>query len=133
MNPIKWIINWLFFGAFLKLSWDGGSSSSSSSQTTNNTDNRRTIGAGGVSAESTISNSTVNMTTLDASVVNQALSFGVQAMNAAANSQQLAMTGLHDTSTVLSNAYADAKGGGANTNWILFAAIAVCAVVALKH
>lgn len=147
----------------------GGGSSSSSAQTTYQTDNRRTIGANGISNE----NGTVNV--LDGGAIANSFDFANQAFEKAVSgvgsagknaldfatttngaalgfakstngqafelaskaldfstsaNKQAAAT-LADTSTLVSNAYADAKGRGAMTDKILIGAVVMAGVVAL--
>lgn len=121
-------------------------SSSSTSSDTNQTDNRRVIGQGGVSAEQ---GSIVNVTTLDASVANNAISttadasvrnlkeslaFGSEALQGALgfgiNTQKTALDSLNSQANLVKDAYADAKGRGALTDKILIGAIAMAGLVA---
>lgn len=128
-------------------------SSSSSSSDTNQTDNRRVIGQGGVSAEG---GSVVNVTTLDASVANNAISstagaavanldrsltfgadalkralaFGDKAFSFGTDTQQTALDSLNSQANLVKDAYADAKGRGALTDKILIGAIAMAGLVA---
>ncbi len=122
------------------------SSESSSSAATNQTDNRRVIGERGISAE----NSTVNVTTLDAQVANHAISatsdVSIKALDAsldfsdaaqgkaykfAAESQNTALDSLLTTSSLVKDAYADAKGRGALTDKILIGTVVMIGLVAL--
>lgn len=109
----------------------GGGSSSSSSSTTNNTDNRRTIAAGGISNEG----GTVNV--LDGGAIKNAFDFSgatVQSSLAfAAKSQAAALQSLDSQTQLVANAYNDAKGRGAMTDWILLAAIAMAGFVAFHN
>ena len=122
------------------------SSESSSSAATNQIDNRRVIGERGISAE----NSTVNVTTLDAQVANHAISatsdVSIKALDAsldfsdaaqgkaykfAAESQNTALDSLLTTSSLVKDAYADAKGRGALTDKILIGTVVMIGLVAL--
>lgn len=64
---------------------------SSSSQATNQTDNRRVIGEGGISAEGSNVNYTINETTLDGEVVNRAFNFGNGALDLSADAVAAAL------------------------------------------
>lgn len=107
----------------------GGSSSSNSSAATNQTDNRRTIAAGGISAEG----STVNV--LDGGAINAAFEFSKstvgESFDFARSSQGAALDSLNVTSNLVKDAYADAKGRGAMTDKILIGAIGMAGLVAL--
>lgn len=103
----------------------GSSSSTASTQTTNQTDNRRTIASGGISAE----RSTVNV--LDGGAVNRAFDFGTQALTFGVQSQQQAAATLDSTTSMVKNAYADAKGRGAMTDYIIAGAVALAGLVAV--
>lgn len=107
----------------------GGGSSSSTASTTNQTDNRRTIGAGGISAEG----STVNV--LDGGAINAAFGFSGdvvgESFNFAKTAQSAALDSLNTTSNLVKDAYADAKGRGALTDKILIGAIATAGLVAV--
>lgn len=125
----------------------GSSSETSSSSTTNQTDNRRTIGAGGISAEG----STVNV--LDGGAIanafdfsktaiaqafdfgtkntSKAISFGSDALDFATKSNQQALDSLNTESQLVAAAYNDAKGRGALTDKILIGAIAMAGLVAV--
>jgi hypothetical protein len=113
--------------------------SSSEAQTDNGqTDNRRVIGEHGISAE----NSTVNVQTLDAQVVNRvletgefsidrALKFGTEALNYSKSSQAQALDSLNTTANLVKNAYEDAKGRGALTDQILIGSVVMAGLVAM--
>ena len=113
------------------------SSKSSSQQATNQTDNRRVIGEGGISAESSTvfqasandggivaqSGSSVNV--LDNGAINRAFDF----------SQQVGATALdfvQASQNQVADAYAEAKGRGVLTDWILIGAIAMAGLVAFQ-
>lgn len=147
----------------------GGGSSSSSAQTTNQTDNRRTIGSGGISNENgtvnvldggAIANSfrfasnafdnaiagmgaagenataVVSKANSDAlgfakSANGQAFNFASKALDFSTSANKQAATTLAESSALVSNAYADAKGRGAMTDKILIGAVVMAGVVAL--
>lgn len=132
----------LFFCVGLMRLHFGGSSSSStaSSSSTNQTDNRRTIGTGGISAE----NSTVQV--LDGGAIKNAFEFsgatnktafdfGASALREAFRfgsvSNQQALDSLTTTSNLVKDAYADAKGRGAMTDQILIGSVAMAGLVAV--
>lgn len=152
LNPVRWLLAFFFWS--FRISFGGDSSSSSSSQqTTNNTDNRRTLGQGAVSAES---GAYVNVQTMDADVANKTIAATTQDLKLALNNNQqvvsnaldfassgesaafdfarrsatAAYDSLQQTSQLVSNAYADAKGRGALTDKILIGAIVAMALVA---
>ena len=114
--------------ALCTLSFGGGSSSSSSS-TTNQTDNRRTIGAGGISNE----NGTVNV--LDGGAIKNAFDFATKAnkdsFTYATTAQSQVLDSLQTTSKLVADAYSDAKGRGALTDKILMGSVAMAGVVAV--
>lgn len=122
------------------------SSKSSTSAATNQTDNRRVIGERGISAE----NSSVNVHTLDAEVANRAISatsdISIKALDAsldfsdtaqgkaykfAKESQGTALDSLKTTTSLVKDAYADAKGRGALTDKILIGALVMAGLVAI--
>lgn len=134
------------------------SESSSESKTSSDTtqiDNRRVLGQGAVSVESG-GDANINVTTLDASVANnaisnmadvsvknlrdslafgsdalqRALSFGDKAFNFGVDTQQTALDSLNTQANLVKDAYADAKGRGALTDKILIGAIAMAGIVA---
>lgn len=113
-------------------------SDSESSPDNSQTDNRRVIGEHGISAE----NSTVNVQTLDAEVVNRvletgefsidrALKFGSEALNYSKNSQAQALDSLNTTANLVKDAYEDAKGRGAMTDTILIGSVVMAGLVAM--
>lgn len=113
-------------------------SDSDASQDNKQTDNRRVIGEHGISAE----NSTVNVQTLDAQVVNRvletgefsidrALKFGTEALNYSKSSQAQALDSLNTTANLVKNAYEDAKGRGALTDQILIGSVVMAGLVAM--
>lgn len=107
----------------------GGGSSSSTAQTTNQTDNRRTIGAGGISNEG----GTVNV--LDGGAINAAFDFSKstvgESFDFAKSAQGAALDSLNTTSNLVKDAYADAKGRGALTDKILIGSVAMAGLVAV--
>lgn len=111
--------------------------SSKSAQTTTMQDNRRVLGEGSISAE----NSTV--TVLDNGAINRAFDFGDNALASTGDivkkalqfgldSQAASNDVLSKSTSVLSNAYNDAKGRGALTDYILIGAIAMAGIVAFS-
>ncbi|WP_341904014.1 hypothetical protein [Polaromonas sp. YR568] len=123
-------------------------SSSQSSNDTQQTDNRRSLAQGAVSVEA-YGGSSVNVTTLDAEVANNAvnkttdaavknlnasLTFGADALTKAftfgVDSQAAALASLDSQANLVKDAYADAKGRGALTDKILIGAIAMAGIVA---
>lgn len=119
--------------ALCTLSFGGGSSSSSA---TTQTDNRRTIGQGGISNEK----GTVNV--LDGGAIKNAFDFGGKALDTvekttkeslkyATTAQSQVLDSLQTTSKLVSDAYSDAKGRGALTDKILMGAVAMAGVVAV--
>lgn len=106
-----------------------GGSSSSSSQATNQTDNRRTIGDGGISNE----NGTVNV--LDGGAIKNAFDFsgGItkESFTFAKTAQAAALDSLNTTSSLVKDAYADAKGRGAMTDKILIGSVVMAGLVAV--
>lgn len=109
----------------------GGGSSSSSASTTNNTDNRRTIASGGISNEG----GTVNV--LDGGAIKNAFDFSgatvQQSLSFAAQSQHTALDSLNSQTQLVANAYNDAKGRGAMTDWLILAAIGMVGLVAFHN
>lgn len=109
------------------------SSRSSSAQSTNQTDNRRVIGEGGISAEGSNINkgdgiqafNGGSVTVLDNGAINKAFDFSTRALDATLNAQK-------STANILSDAYNDAKGRGALTDYILIGAIAMAGIVAFN-
>lgn len=95
-----------------------GKSTSTSKSETNQTDNRRVIGEGGISAES----STVNV--LDNGAIAKSFEF---ASGISAGALQLA----NSAQGAIKDSYADAKGRGALTDYLLLAAIAGACLIAL--
>lgn len=108
-------------------------SKSSSSQATSQTDNRRVIGEGGISAEGSnvnsgggiLAQSGASVTVLDNGAINKAFDFSTQALGATLSAQK-------DTANILADAYNDAKGRGALTDYILIGAIAMAGIVAFQ-
>lgn len=122
-------------------------SKSRSSQATNQTDNRRVLGEGSISAES---GSTV--TVLDNGAINRAFDFSERSLSKAfefggdsldfggdvvkralefgLQSQASSSAAMQASTNVLSDAYNDAKGRGALTDYILIGAIAMAGLVA---
>jgi hypothetical protein len=105
-------------------------STSESTTQTQQTDNRRVIGQGGISAE----NSTV--TVLDNGAVSKAFDFGTGVARAALDfsntAQAASLSTLKDAATMVKDAYADAKGRGALTDYILIGAVAMAGIVAYQ-
>lgn len=116
-----------------------GGSSSSSAQSTAQTDNRRSIGDGGISNEG----GTVNV--LDGGAIKNAFDFAgavsaggfdlqkttlAKSLDFASSSQRQALDSLNTTSNLVKDAYADAKGRGAMTDQILLGSVAMAGLVA---
>ena len=104
---------------------------SSSSQSTNQTDNRRVLAEGAISAE----NSTVTVQALDAEVANRAFDFGdtvvTKALDFSLDSNAQALDSLQTTTSLVKDAYEDAKGRGALTDKILIGSVVMAGLVAL--
>lgn len=97
-------------------------SSSSSKQATTQTDNRRVLGEGAISAES---GATVSV--LDNGAINRAFDFSSQVAQGAL---KFGLDSQSSSAKVLADAYNDAKGRGALTDYILIGAIAMAGIVA---
>lgn len=97
--------------------------SSKSSQRTRQTDNRRVLGEGSISAE----NSTV--TVLDNGAISGAFDFSKAIAEGAL---AFGLKSQADTSGVLADAYENAKGRGALTDYITIGAIAMAGLIAFK-
>lgn len=95
---------------------------SESKQSTSQIDNRRVLGEGAISAESGAS-----VTVLDNGAINKAFDFS---SNVAAGALKFGLDSQTATSKVLADAYNDAKGRGALTDYILIGAIAMAGLVA---
>lgn len=117
-----------------------GSSKSSSSQATTQTDSRKTFGNGSVNAESGAS-----VQILDGGAIQNAFDFAgdvsdggfdltkttlTKALDYAKTSQGQALDSLNTTADLIKDSYADAKGRGALTDYILIGSIAVAGLVA---
>lgn len=116
----------------------GSKSTSTTTNLTNQIDNRRVLGEGSISAE----DSQINITTLDADVVNRALGsvdnsvlsalkFGGRALDYATEAQDQAAAATNAQGLLIADAYAEAKGRGALTDKILIGAVAMAGLVAL--
>ncbi len=97
--------------------------SSKSSQATNQTDNRRVLGEGSISAEG----STVNV--LDNGAISKAFDFS---SSIAAGALKFGLDSQTSTAGILKDAYADAKGRGALTDYILIGSIAMAGLIAYQ-
>lgn len=98
--------------------------SSKNSQQTQQTDNRRVLGEGAISAES---NATVQV--LDNGAISRAFDFS---QGIGAKALDFALTSQKDSAKLAADAYADAKGRGALTDWILIGALVMAGLVALQ-
>lgn len=102
--------------------------SSKSSQATTMQDNRRVLGEGSISAE----NSTVNV--LDNGAISRSFDFGENAMNSVreivSGALNFGLKSQSDSAGLMKDAYADAKGRGAMTDYLLIGAIAMAGIVA---
>lgn len=98
--------------------------SSKSSQATNQTDNRRVLGEGAISAES---GSVVNV--LDNGAISKAFDFS---SSIAAGALKFGLDSQSSTAGILKDAYADAKGRGALTDYILIGSIAMAGLIAFQ-
>lgn len=111
-------------------------SSSKSAQTTNQTDNRRVLGEGAISAESgatvsVLDNGAINRAfDFSGQTVGDALGFATKALSFGLDSQAEAGRIQASSVSVLKNAYEDAKGRGALTDYLLIGAIAMAGIVA---
>lgn len=120
-------------------------SDSDSSQKAENTDARRVLGQGAISAEN--SAVTVVNNSLDASVANNAidnstkglglnLDFALNVLNKGFTAQSTqasnALKALDSTTSLVKNAYEDAKGRGQYTDLITMGAIAMAGLVAFN-
>lgn len=97
----------------------GGDSTSVTENKTFQTDNRRVIDAGGISAE----DSTVNV--LDGGAIARAFDF-------ASKTTVQAQQSITSTANLVSDAYAEAKGRGAMTDYIIIGALALAGLVAVQ-
>lgn len=96
------------------------SSKSRSATTSKNTDNRRVLGEGAISAESG-----ANVQVLDNGAISRAFDFSEKALAFGLQSQAA-------SASTLADAYNDAKGRGALTDYILIGAIAMAGIVAYQ-
>lgn len=108
----------------------GGGGSSNSTTKTENKDSRISQQSGtAVSGDS----NTVNV--LDGGAIKNAFDFGTstvtQSLGFAAASQGQVLDSLKTTSQLVANAYNDAKGRGAMTDYILIGSVAMAGLVAL--
>jgi len=114
--------------------------SSSSSQSTSQADNRTTIGNGAINAQG---GSSVQV--LDGGAIQNAFDFAgdvstggfdltkttlTKALEYARASQGQALDSLNTTTSLIKDSYANAKGRGAMTDYILLGSIAVAGLVA---
>ena len=110
----------------------GGGGSSSSSQATNQTDNRRVIGANGVSAEN--SNVNYSIVSTDQGTVAGAFNFATAALGAESaentQTQKNAVDSLNTSTAAISQAYASARGQGNLTEYVLIGAMALVGIIA---
>ena len=121
----------------------GGRSSSTTQASTSQQDNRNVLGNGSMLAQG---GSSVSVTTLDGDVakaaiasgtknldlsLNFAQAFGGKSFDFAKSSMGQALDSLKDQSSLVKDAYADAKGRGALTDKILIGAIAMSGLVAI--
>lgn len=107
------------------------SSKSNAQQSTNQTDNRRVIGEGAISAES---GATVNYSVLDNGAIGKAFDFSGKSLDfsrqVAEGALKFGLDSQASSASVIANAYNDAKGRGALTDYILIGAIAMAGIVA---
>lgn len=110
--------------------------SSKSTQATTMQDNRRVLGEGSISAEGG-----ATVTVLDNGAINRAFDFGDSALSQTGDivkralqfgldSQSASSAAMAKSTSVLADAYNDAKGRGALTDYILIGAIAMAGIVA---
>ncbi len=99
-------------------------SSSSNKQATTQTDNRRVLGEGAISAES---GATVSV--LDNGAISKAFDFSSAV---AAGALKFGLDSQSSTAGILKDAYADAKGRGALTDYILIGSIAMAGLIAFQ-
>lgn len=111
------------------LAMGGGGSSSSRNETTTK-DSRISLQSGTATSGD---NNVVNV--LDGNAINKSFDFGTTALTKsltfAATSNQQALDTLKETSSLVKDAYADAKGRGAMTDKILIGAVAMAGLVAI--
>jgi len=107
----------------------GGGSSSSSSSTTNRDSRISQQGGTAVSGDG----NTVNV--LDGGAIQNAFQFSGSALENAlkfsTTAQAAALGSLQETSKLVSDAYAEAKGRGAMTDWMLIGSVAMAGLVAV--
>jgi hypothetical protein len=104
---------------FLRLYFGGGGGSSSADNTTENTDNRITQQSG-----TAVSGSDNTITVLDGGAIENAFKF-------AQASQASSVSALTTTAQLVSDAYAESKGRGKMTDYVLIGALAVAGLVAV--
>lgn len=97
----------------------GGGGSSANTTTTENSDSRISQQSG-----TAVSGDGNTLNVLDAGAIKSAFEF-------AATAQASSVSALTATSKVVSDAYAEAKGRGAMTDWVLLGALAVAGVAAV--
>ncbi len=109
--------------------------SSKSQQQTSMQDNRRVLGEGSISAEGS------TVTVLDNGAINRAFDFGDNALSSTGDivkkalqfgldSQAASSAAMAKSTSVLTDAYNNAKGRGALTDYITIGAIAMAGIVA---
>lgn len=116
--------------ACFRLNFGGGGGTSSSSNRTESTDKRISLQSGTATSGD---NNTVNI--LDGGAIKNAFDFatttGRESFDFAKVAQGAALDSLNTTSSLVKDAYADAKGRGALTDKILIGAIAMSGLVAV--
>lgn len=108
----------------------GGGGASSNTTKTENSDSRISQQSGNA-----VSGDNNTLTVLDGGAIKNAFDFASagqsDAFKFAATSQASAISALTTTSKLVSDAYNDAKGRGAMTDWVLLGALAVAGVAAI--
>lgn len=97
----------------------GGSTKNSTTSSVENTDNRISQQGGAA-----VSGNNNTLTVLDGGAIENAFKF-------AAASQASSVSAINTTSKLVSDAYADAKGQGSKTNYLILGAVAVTGLVAV--
>lgn len=129
------------FGSFLRLQLGGGGGSTQANTSTSNADKRNSVNSGiGVSGDGNSLNvldggAIKNAFDFSGSTVAQALGFAgasqQETLGFALKSNAQALDSLNVTTDLVKNAYADAKGRGAMTDYLLMGAMALAGLVAV--
>jgi hypothetical protein len=97
----------------------GGSTANTTNTSTENTDNRISQQGGAA-----VSGNNNTLTVLDGGAIKNAFDF-------AGAAQASSVSAINSTAKLVSDAYADAKGQGSKTNYIILGAVAVTGLVAV--